>query len=255
MDPDAPASSGPDDIDDGLLERAAEALLGTVLLAAAAARGALDPEADRGDEDRDGSTVDGAGADVLVGLAADVGRRSARAVTGTARAAGSAARWVVAESPLSGPAGRALDSLAAEGQEERRATTDAAGRLVSELATRIATEIVDLIDVNAIVEQVDVDAIVRRVDVDAIVRRVDIQDIVDRIDLDEVVGGTQIGRLVVESTGGVAGEMLDVVRSQAVGLDRLVGGAVNGLLRRDADDLPKGPPLLVGPSGDGERSP
>ncbi len=226
--------------DDGrLLEQAADALLGTILLAADAAREVLDPEADGRDRDGDGSP-----ADALVGLAAAVNRRAARAVAGTAGAAGSAARWVVDESPLSGPARRTLEPLTTGGQQERRTTTDAAGRIVSELARRIASEIVEIIDVNAIVQQVDVDAVVKRVDV---------EDIISRVDIDAIVGRTEIGRLVVESTGGVAGEMLDVVRSQAVGLDRVVTGVTNRLLRRQAGDAPDGPSLLVPGNGDGSQ--
>ena len=236
-------ATGPDD--GRLLEQAADVLLGTILLAADAAREVLDPEADGRDRDGDGSP-----ADALVGLAAAVNRRAARAVTGTARAAGSAARWVVDDSPLSGPARRTLEPLTTGGQKERRTTTDAAGRLVSELATRIATEIVEILDINAIVQQVDVNAIVEQVDVDAVVKRVDVEDIISRVDLDAIVGRTEIGRLVVESTGGVAGEMLDVVRSQGVGLDRVVDGVTKRLLRRQAGDAPDGPSLLV-PGNDG----
>ena len=176
-------------------------------------------------------------ADAAFGLAADANRRVA-----------SAARWAMDHTPV-GPVTEALadaaQPLAERGRRDREAATEATSAFVSELATGIATEIMRVLDVDDLIRRVDVDAVVKRVDVNDVIRRVDVDEIVRRIDVDEIVRRTEVGSLIVQSTGGVAVEMLDVVRSQAVGLDRFVQGIVNRILRRKPGDLPTGPPRLV----------
>ncbi|MCB1012210.1 MAG: hypothetical protein KDB15_11125, partial [Microthrixaceae bacterium] len=46
-------------------------------------------------------------------------------------------------------------------------------------------------------------------------------------------------------TSGVASASLDAVRRQGVGLDNVIIAVANRLLRRDPEELPAGPPLLV----------
>jgi hypothetical protein len=127
-----------------------------------------------------------------------------------------------------------------------RAARDQVPRMVD-----VALDLVDLdgvlarVDVDGIVRRVDVQAIVDRVDVDAIVQRVDVEGVVDRVDIDAIVGNTEVGSLIVRSTSGAAAEVLDVVRSQGVGLDAFVFRLVNRVLRRDPASLPIAPSDLT----------
>ena len=56
---------------------------------------------------------------------------------------------------------------------------------------------------------------------------------------------TQIGSLIAHTGAGMASRVLDVARSQGVGLDFVVQRWANRLLRRDGTPRPGGPPLLV----------
>ena len=63
--------------------------------------------------------------------------------------------------------------------------------------------------------------------------------------MDALVANTELGGIIARSTSGVASEALDVVRSQGVGMDNFIARVVNRAMRRDQDELPQGPPLLV----------
>ena len=110
-------------------------------------------------------------------------------------------------------------------------------------------QIVSRVDVDKIVERVDVEKIVERVDIQKIIERVDINAIVDEIDIDALVEQTELGSIIARSTTGVLTEILDVIRSQGVGLDDFIlrwGNRLIGRGRRLAT-WPDGPPLLVKP--------
>ena len=115
--------------------------------------------------------------------------------------------------------------------------------------------IVQKVDIDAIIERVDIDRIIQRVDVDAIIERVDINQVVGRVDLnavvsqidmDSLVENTELGSIIAKSTTGVMTEVLDLLRSQAVGLDDFFARWTARIMRRDPGSLPLGPPLLVG---------
>jgi uncharacterized RDD family membrane protein YckC len=95
-------------------------------------------------------------------------------------------------------------------------------------------KILDRIDVDRLLAKVDLDDLLARMDMDAIAARVDINAIAQRIDIDALAMHTDIGAMIARSSGGVASEALDVVRSQAVGLDEWIARWVARLLRRDA---------------------
>jgi hypothetical protein len=136
-------------------------------------------------------------------------------------------------------------------------------RMAQAVAERIVTLVLEAIDLNALIDRVDVDRIiervdvekvVERVDVDRIVERVDVQKIVERIDvnaivnqldIDALVEQTELGSIIARSTTGALTELLDVIRSQGVGLDDFIFRWSNRLIGRKVDDLPAGPPLLV----------
>ena len=125
--------------------------------------------------------------------------------------------------------------------------------------------LLDRVDVGQLIGRVDVDAIVQRVDVDAIVQRVDVDAIVQRVDVDAIMGRVEIkplvedvmgvvsknvGSTVTRGTGSLFRSLLDVLRRQAVGLDMVILGFVDRLLRRDSASLPTGPALLAKPGID-----
>jgi uncharacterized RDD family membrane protein YckC len=140
------------------------------------------------------------------------------------------------------------------------------GRLdVDAIVDRIDVErVVSRVDLDAIVDQVDVDRVIARVDIDAIVAgvdldaavarvdlnaaadRIDVDRVVDRVDVDAIAASLDIDAIVAESTKGVLGRFIDVLRRQVVGVDEIGVRAVNRLLRRDYEALPTGPPLAGG---------
>jgi hypothetical protein len=138
--------------------------------------------------------------------------------------------------------------------------------LAQSIADRIVTLVLEAIDVDALIDRVDVDKIVDRVDVDKIVARVDVDKIVDRVDvqkiaqridvnaivdqldIDALVQHTELGSIIARSTTGVITEILDVIRSQGVGLDDFMLRWANRLVGRKVDQLPLGPRLLVAES-------
>jgi hypothetical protein len=113
---------------------------------------------------------------------------------------------------------------------------------VNELAARVdlnailarvdIDEVLKKVDLNALLGQVDVNALLAQVDLKPLLDRVDVNDLVSRIDTDALVEKTDLGALIARSSGGMATEALDAVRSQAVGLDQFVDRWVQRLLRR-----------------------
>jgi hypothetical protein len=106
--------------------------------------------------------------------------------------------------------------------------------------------LLDRIDLNRVLARVDIQALVERVDLDRLLRDVDIDALAARIDVERLVARTDLGRIVLDSTTGVGTRLLDSVRSQGVGLDRFVNRWADRILRRNAEETPDGPPLLVG---------
>ncbi len=107
--------------------------------------------------------------------------------------------------------------------------------------------IVDRVDVDKLIDKVDVEKIIDRVDVEKIIDRVDVEKIIQRVDIDALMEKTELGSIIARSTTGVASEVLDLVRSQGVGLDDFFARWTNRVLRRPAGSLPLGPVTLVGP--------
>ena len=131
-------------------------------------------------------------------------------------------------------------------------------QLAQALAERIVPLVVDAIDIDAILDRVDIEKLIDRVDVDKVISRVDIEKVVERvdinkivseIDIDSLVEQTELGSIIARSTTGILTEILDVIRSQGVGLDDFIlrwGNRLVGRRKRIAD-WPEGPRLLVEP--------
>ena len=128
-------------------------------------------------------------------------------------------------------------------------------QLAQAVAERVVSIVMDAIDIDALLERIDVDALVSRVDVDGVVSRVDVEKLIERVDVEKIIQRvdidalmeqTELGTIIARSTTGVASEVLDVIRAQGVGLDDFFARWVNRILRRNPDELPLGPPSLVG---------
>jgi hypothetical protein len=65
------------------------------------------------------------------------------------------------------------------------------------------------------------------------------------VDVDSLIAHTELGALIARSATGVANEVLDEIRSSAVGLDDFAQRWTNRLLRRDTTAFPVGPAFLV----------
>ena len=114
---------------------------------------------------------------------------------------------------------------------------EALPQAVAERAVELA---VSALDLNALLDRVDLNRVLARVDVEAVVDRVDVNAVVERVDIDELVEQTDLGAVIAASSSGVASDVLDVVRSQAVGLDEFIARWI-GRLRRRPYTGPPGP--------------
>lgn len=106
--------------------------------------------------------------------------------------------------------------------------------------------LLDQVDLNAVLDQVDMDQVLDRIDVNTLLERVDLNEIVKRIDIEALVKQSDLGAIIASSSSGVAGEVLDVVRSQTVGLDEFIARWIARLRRRPYTG-PPGPPDQLRP--------
>jgi uncharacterized RDD family membrane protein YckC len=129
---------------------------------------------------------------------------------------------------------------------------------LDELLARIdINQLLDRVDVDRLLDRVDVNRLLDGVDVNRLLDGVDVNRLIDRVDVEAITKRANVGGLVAQSTGQVAGSTLDIARRQAVGLDTLIMGLVDRLLGRDAAAQPLGPPKLVSeePGGRSASSP
>ena len=118
---------------------------------------------------------------------------------------------------------------------------------VDALVSRVDVDgVVSRVDVDGLIDRVDVEKIIDRVDVEKIIERVDVEKIIQRVDIDALMEQTELGTIIARSTTGVASEVLDVIRAQAVGLDDFFARWVTRVLRRSKRTMPLGPSTLVG---------
>lgn len=140
------------------------------------------------------------------------------------------------------------------------------------VAARVVELVVAALDVNALLDRVDVDALLDRADVNRLLDRTDVNRLLDRvdadrlmagvdlnpilagIDMDELLAQTDLGAVIAQSSGGVASNALDVVRSQTVGLDEFIARWI-GRLRRRPQASPPGRPGDPADRGRGRPEP
>ncbi|PZF79639.1 hypothetical protein C1I92_30155 [Jiangella anatolica] len=133
---------------------------------------------------------------------------------------------------------RRVDRLARIGRDEQRRNERMAADLLRSAWRRSVAQALADADVEAALAGVDLDAIVARVDVDAVVERVGVPELVERV-LDDV----DLGRIVRESSAGMAAETVDAVRWRSAGADRALNGFIDRVvLRRSPRDGSRSPP-------------
>ena len=105
-------------------------------------------------------------------------------------------------------------------------------------------KLLNQVDVNQLLDRVDVDRLLARVDVNALVDKVNVNELTERVDVNALVDRTEIKTVLAKSSTTVFTEGIDLVRSQAVGLDDFLARWVNRILRRKQAPA-VGPPRLI----------
>jgi hypothetical protein len=95
------------------------------------------------------------------------------------------------------------------------------------------------------IDKVDVNAMIDKVDVQAMIDKVDLNEVMGKVDLDGLLQRTDMGKVIAQSTGGVASGGVDLLRRQGVGLDGFIARWA-ARLRPSLRTAPTGPPLLAG---------
>ncbi|HEY7430522.1 MAG TPA: hypothetical protein VH641_07300 [Streptosporangiaceae bacterium] len=153
----------------------------------------------------------------------------------------------------------------------RRRLSDPVESLAQAVAERAIDLVLRSVDINAVLRRVDIDDLLGRidvnklleqVDVDRLLERVDVNSIATRVDVDALVEQTDLGSVIARSSSSVASSAVDVVRSQAFGLDELIARAVAWVLRREYHGslglfalLQPGAPGAAGPGLPGTAGP
>ena len=98
-------------------------------------------------------------------------------------------------------------------------------------------------------DQVDIDRLLDRIDLNRLLGRIDLNDVVKHIDIDALVEQTDLGAAIARVSSGAASDVLDVVRSQTVGLDEFIARWIARLRRRPYTG-PPGPPDRLRPGAE-----
>ena len=106
--------------------------------------------------------------------------------------------------------------------------------------------LLDQVDLNALLDQVDINRLLGQIDLDRMLGRVDLNELVKHIDVEALVKQTDLGAVIAASSSGVVGDVVNVVRSQTVGLDEFIARWI-GRLRRRPYTGPPGPPDRLRP--------
>ncbi|MFD0309017.1 hypothetical protein [Streptomyces sp. NPDC127119] len=117
-----------------------------------------------------------------------------------------------------------------------RFTLGAAADVTDTAIRRLTAAVVDRMDLDELVSRVDVNRVAERVDVDRIAARLNLDAVLDRIDLavvaKDVLEEIDLGRIVRDTGGGMAGETVHGLRARSMRADRMVDRIADRLLRR-----------------------
>jgi uncharacterized RDD family membrane protein YckC len=106
--------------------------------------------------------------------------------------------------------------------------------------------LLDRVDLNALLARIDPNELVARTDLNAALENVDFDAVLCRVDMAQVVERAGVPELVRQSTGHLASNFLDLFRRQLVAVDQIIMRLTLRIFGRDANNLPPGPPALVG---------
>jgi uncharacterized RDD family membrane protein YckC len=106
--------------------------------------------------------------------------------------------------------------------------------------------LLDRVDPDRLLDRVDPNRLLDRVDPDRLLDRVDVDRLMDRVDVPAIVERAGIAEIVQESTGAVAGSVLDVARRTLVGVDAIIERTAYRLIGKDPATRPTGPRELDG---------
>jgi hypothetical protein len=192
--PPVPAGAG----GEGLLA----ALVGAIGLAIATLEGLLRSLSGAEPPAEGGGPVGGTGSMLVAagaGLAVDAVRASTLALRSVAEAARPAAAFVTERTVLGLPLRTGMRWLAERAEAERadqRARERTAAALLDAMIPRVATAVIEQIDLDDIVRRVDIQGVIDRADVNGIIAKADLDRIVARLDLDGIVARVDIGRII-----------------------------------------------------------
>jgi len=110
--------------------------------------------------------------------------------------------------------------------------------------------LLDRVDPDRLLDRVDPDRLLDRVDPNRLMDRVDVDRFMDRVDVKALVDRAGVADIVGESTGQVAGSVLDAGRRQVVAIDEIAGRIGYRVVRRDPVTTPEGPSRLIAPLTD-----
>lgn len=125
---------------------------------------------------------------------------------------------------------RPLDAVGGQVHRQRSAARrreEASREQAAEALQGVIRQVVDLV-----LDQIDMEALIDRIPIDHVIDSVDIDAIIEKIDIEGVVADLDIGSIVRDSTTGLAGETVDAVRVQVMGVDLFVARVVDKVLRR-----------------------
>lgn len=123
-----------------------------------------------------------------------------------------------------------------------RMLTEPMESLAQHVARRAIELVIEALDINPVLDRTDPNRVLDKVDVNRLLDRVDVNELADRIDVTALVKRAELDDLISRSSSTIASEGVDLIRSQAVGLDEFAARWVHRLRRRRYS----GPPPLRG---------
>lgn len=138
---------------------------------------------------------------------------------------------VVAQGPLDA-VGDQVDRRRQEARAREAHSIEHAAEAMQAVIGRVVEMVIDQIDMSALIQRIPIDEVVDNLDIEAIVDKIDIKAIVARIDIEEIVADVDMGAIIRDSTTGLAGETVDAIRVQVMGLDLFASRVVDKVLRR-----------------------
>lgn len=106
--------------------------------------------------------------------------------------------------------------------------------------------LLDRVEPDQLLDRVDTNELIARTDLNSALDRVDFDQVLDRIDVKRVVDRAGVPDLVSQSTGHMAGSVIDMGRRLIVAMDEVITRVAMRVVGKDLNTLPPGPPALTG---------